>query len=140
MKTALLIFLLALSLIASQKENARKIPSYIIDAKNYGLLDAKQAFFVIGSPKYGTMKENFAFVKKEDADEYVKKHGGCVVDYKTYVKMDDKAVDEYVKKHGVVLKKKEIKEKIDTNTTKTIEKNTPKSDIYNKENMKKYKF
>lgn len=132
MKTLLLIFLLTLSLIASQKEHVRKIPSYIIDAKSMVLVDAKKAFFILGSQKYGTMKENFAFGKKEDAQEYVKRRGGCVVDYETYINMTDEEIKEYVKEHGIVIEKKELKKKIDTNTTN--------SDIYNKENMKKYKF
>jgi len=90
------------SLVASERE----IPSYIVDAKNYSLVDAKKAFFIIGSSKYGIMKENFAFSYKKDAEEYVKKRGGCVIDYKTYINMDDKAVDEYVKKHGIKIEKK----------------------------------
>ena len=136
MKTLLLIFLLTLSLIASQKEHVRKIPGYMIDEKNYGLIDSKKAFFVIGSPKYGTMKENFAFAKKEDAQEYVKKRGGCVVNYEEYINMTDEDVEEYVKKHGIVIEKKE-----DNNTTKTkVDINNTGSDIYNKENLKKYKF
>jgi len=131
MKTLLLIFLLVLSLIASE-EDARKMPSYVIDTKSMSLIDSKKAFFIIGSRKYGTMKENFAFAKKEDAERYVKKNGGSVVDYNTYIKMDDKAVNEYVKKHGITIEKKVTKKKTDVNNTN--------SDIYNKENMKKYKF
>jgi hypothetical protein len=93
MKTVLLIFLLSISLIASQKEvpkteNTKKELSYIIDAKNYGLIDAKKAFFVVNSHKYGTMQDYFAFADEKDAKEYVEKNGGSVVDYETYMKLD----------------------------------------------------
>ncbi|MGE4397018.1 MAG: nitrous oxide reductase accessory protein NosL [Sulfurimonas sp.] len=83
MKTLLLTFLMVLSLIASEKEEIK----YIVDAKNYGLVAAKDAFYVIDSHKYGTMQEYFAFAKEEDANDHVKKYGGKVVDYETYQKL-----------------------------------------------------
>lgn len=94
MKTILLLFLLSISLIASEKEvpkkqNAKQELSYIIDAKNYGLIDAKKAFFVINSHKYGTMQDYFAFAEEKDAKEHVEKYGGSVVDYETYMKLDE---------------------------------------------------
>ncbi|OHD97288.1 MAG: hypothetical protein A3E21_07085 [Sulfurimonas sp. RIFCSPHIGHO2_12_FULL_36_9] len=95
MKTTLLIFLIALSLIASEKkdivtkDSLVKKPTYIIDAKNYGLIDAKNAFFVINSHKYGTMQESFAFAEEKDAKEHVEKYGGSVVNYETYIKLDE---------------------------------------------------
>ncbi|MCW8954321.1 MAG: nitrous oxide reductase accessory protein NosL [Sulfurimonas sp.] len=138
MKTTLLIFLLILSLNASQEEHKRKIPSHIVDAKEYILVDSKKAFFILGSHKVGTMKEYFAFIKKEDAEEHVKKYGGCVVDYDTYAKMDDKEVEEYVKEHGIVAEKEKSAKAVDANNT--ADTNTTESDIYNKENMQKYKF
>lgn len=94
MKIALLIFLITLSLIASEKkdivakDSLVKNPTYIIDAKNYELIDAKKAFFVIDSHKYGTMQDSFAFANEEDAKEHVKTYGGSVVDYETYIKLD----------------------------------------------------
>ncbi|HEY9203659.1 MAG TPA: nitrous oxide reductase accessory protein NosL [Sulfurimonas sp.] len=87
MKTLLLIFLMVISLIASEKEEIK----YIVDAKNYGLVAAKDAFYVIDSHKYGTMQEYFAFAKEEDATDHVKKYGGKVVDYETYQKLQQEA-------------------------------------------------
>lgn len=87
MKTLLLTFLMVLSLIASEKEEIK----YIVDAKNYGLVAAKDAFYVIDSHKYGTMQEYFAFAKEEDANDHVKKYGGKVVDYETYQKLQQEA-------------------------------------------------
>ncbi|MDY0122897.1 nitrous oxide reductase accessory protein NosL [Sulfurimonas sp.] len=87
MKTLLLTFLMVISLIASEKEEIK----YIVDAKNYGLVAAKDAFYVIDSHKYGTMQEYFAFAKEEDANDHVKKYGGKVVDYETYQKLQQEA-------------------------------------------------
>lgn len=95
MKTILLMFLLALALVASEQKEAPKaqsateVPNYIIDAKNYSLIDAKKAFYVIDTNKYGTMQEHFAFANEKDAQEYVEKNGGSVVDYETYIKMNE---------------------------------------------------
>lgn len=89
MKTLFLILLLTISLIAEQKnQNEQPMPEFVVDAKNFGLIDAKEAYYIIGSYKYGTMKEAFAFAYEKDALEHVKKHGGSVVDYKTFIKMD----------------------------------------------------
>ena len=131
MKTIIMIILITISIFASQND-ARKIPEYVIGAKSMGLIKAKDAFFIIGSRKYGIMKDTFAFSSKKNAEEYIKKTGGCVVDYNTYIKMDDKEVEKYVKEHGIVIVK-------DTNTTKPIKKSKPASGIYSKENMKKYR-
>ncbi|MBE0514755.1 nitrous oxide reductase accessory protein NosL [Sulfurimonas sp.] len=96
MKTILLTFLITISLVASEKEAAqtqsvKEEIKYIVDAKNYGLIAAKDAFYVIDSHKYGTMQDYFAFAKEEDANEHVKKYGGNVVDYETYKKIEEEA-------------------------------------------------
>lgn len=131
MKSLLLMILLTFSLMAAEEGYERKIPNFVIDNKSIKLIDSKKAFFILGNRKYGTMKKNFAFARKEDAQKYVERTGGCVVDYQTYLKMDDKDVEEYVKKHGITIEKKVEEKK---------EKKGLESDIYNKENMKKYKF
>ncbi|MDD3506140.1 MAG: nitrous oxide reductase accessory protein NosL [Sulfurimonas sp.] len=93
MKTILFICLVVVSLISSEIQGGTQTQieqeevKYIIDAKNYGLVDAKDAFYVIDSHKYGTMQDYFAFARQEDAKEHVKKYGGSVVDYETYTKM-----------------------------------------------------
>ncbi|MDQ1264404.1 MAG: hypothetical protein QG559_1405 [Campylobacterota bacterium] len=86
MKTLIFLLLIGISLIASEQ---KEVPSYIIDAKNYNLIDSKKAFFIINSRKYGTMQDHFAFAKEEDAKEHVEKYGGSVVDYETYIKSQD---------------------------------------------------
>ncbi|MCK9454661.1 MAG: nitrous oxide reductase accessory protein NosL [Sulfurimonas sp.] len=93
MKTILFMCLVAVSIIASevqgdvQDKSLQEEVKYIIDAKNYGLVAAKDAYYVIDSHKYGTMQEYFAFAKQEDAKDHVEKYGGSVVDYETYTKM-----------------------------------------------------
>lgn len=95
MKSVLLMFLVAVSLIASeikegtQSQSAQEEIKYIIDAKNYGMISAKDAFYVIDSHKYGTMQDHFAFATKEDAREHVEKHGGSVVSYEDYMKIKE---------------------------------------------------
>ena len=117
----------------------RKIPNFIIDVKSIKLIDSKKAFYVIGNEKHGIMKKNFGFADKEAAEKYVKKHEGCVVDYATYVKMTDKDIEEYVKEHGYVIpKEKKTTKAVDAN--KTIDIKSTDKDIYNKKNLKKYKF
>lgn len=96
MKTLLLPFLIAISLVASQQESTptqsvKEEIKYIVDAKNYGLVAAKDAFYVIDSHKYGTMQEYFAFANEEDANDHVEKYGGKVVDYETYQKLQEEA-------------------------------------------------
>lgn len=96
MKTILLTILIALSLVAAEKEatqtqSVKEEIKYIVDAKNYGLVAAKDAFYVIDSHKYGTMQDYFAFAKEEDANDHVKKYGGSVVDYEAYKKIQEEA-------------------------------------------------
>ncbi len=96
MKTTLLIFLLSMSLIASQAQtpessNAAEIPKYMVDAKTFSMIDSTQAFYVIGGNKYGIMTKRIAFAKKEDAQEYAKINGGEIVDYKAFIESLKKA-------------------------------------------------
>lgn len=139
MKTILITILITISIFASGQQDARKIPSHVVDVIGYSLIDSKDAFFILGIKKYGMMQKSWAFSNKEDAQAYAEKHGGCIVDYATYIKMDDKKVDEYVKKHGIVIA-------VDKNTTKsvdknsTIKKNNSNSDVYSIKNRAKYKF
>ena len=94
MKALLLTLLITISLVASEKgtaptQSTKEEIKYIVDAKNYGLVAAKDAFYVIDSHKYGTMQEYFAFAKEEEANDHVEKYGGKVVDYETYQKLQE---------------------------------------------------
>jgi len=131
MKTILIIILLTISIFATQKEYVRDIPKNVVDLNSLAFIDSKKAFFIIGNDKYGSMKKSWAFKNKEIAQKYAEMHGGCIIDYETYVKMDDKAVEEYVKEHGIVIKR-------DTNVTKPIKSSKPSVDK-NSNSVKKTK-
>ncbi len=55
----------------------------VIDTKNLGFIDAKKAFYVVGSSMAGTMSINsqYAFVNAEDAKEFQTQYGGRVVGF-----------------------------------------------------------
>jgi len=61
----------------------------VVDASTQKLIDAQQAFYVVGSKVKGTMSKvsKLAFASKDDAKEFVKKHKGKIVDFKTALKM-----------------------------------------------------
>ncbi len=151
MKTTIILILLTISIFATQKEYVRDIPKYVVDVPSTAFIDSKNAYYIIGNKKYGTMQKSWGFLNKETAQKYAEKYGGCIVDYETYVKMDDEAVEKYVKEHGIVISK-------DINTTKPIDtkpikKSKPTSnrysnpikksntpvDIFSKENLEKYR-
>ncbi len=140
MKTVLIIVLLTISIFATQKEYVRDIPNKVVDLNSLAFINAKEAFFILGNDKYGSMKKSWAFKNKEVAQKYAEMRGGCIVDYETYVKMDDEAVKKYVKKHAIIIAK-------DTNVTKVVKQpNKPSSspikkaksyeDIYSLENLR----
>lgn len=141
MKTILIIILLTISIFGAQKEYTRDIPENVVDLNSLSLINSKEAFFIIGNNKYGSMQKSWAFKDKETAQTYAQMHGGCIVDYETYVKMDDEAIKKYVKEHGIVIKR-------DTNITKQTVKTPTKShhpvektksykEIYSKEALRK---
>ena len=143
MKTVLIIVLLTISIFATQKEYVRDIPNKVVDLNSLAFINAKEAFFILGNDKYGSMKKSWAFKNKEVAQKYAEMRGGCIVDYETYVKMDDEAVKKYVKKHAIIIAK-------DTNVTKVVKPSKPSSnnasspikkaksyeDIYSLENLR----
>ncbi len=55
----------------------------VVDTKTLKFIDAKSAFYVVGSKKQGTMSKvsKYAFANKEDAIEFSQKYGGKIVDF-----------------------------------------------------------
>ncbi len=55
----------------------------VIDTKNLGFIDAKKAFYVVGSSIAGTMTMNsqYAFVSEADAKEFQAQNGGRIVGF-----------------------------------------------------------
>ena len=62
---------------------------FVVDAKSEKLIDAKKAWYVIGSKVPGTMSRTskIAFAKRKDAELFQKIYGGKIVDFKTAFKM-----------------------------------------------------
>ena len=68
-----------------QSNNTPLVPDEIlvVDAENLTFTNAKTAFYVIGSRIRGTMssKSKYAFADKEDANAFVEKQGGQIVNF-----------------------------------------------------------
>ncbi|MEA3331333.1 MAG: nitrous oxide reductase accessory protein NosL [Campylobacterota bacterium] len=79
----------------------------VIDAKSQKLIDASTAFYVLGSKVKGTMTKvsKLAFALKDDADEFVKKYKGKVVDFDTALN----SAKESLKSDIAMIKKKKEK-------------------------------
>ncbi len=60
----------------------------VADFNTQGLIDAEKAVWVIGGQKPGVMsrRAKWAFEKKEDADAFIKLHGGAPADFETALK------------------------------------------------------
>jgi len=67
-----------LELVSKFARGVTKI--YVGDYQTKELIDAETAFFAIGGDKGGVMAKTatWAFAKKEDAEKYVKEHGGAI--------------------------------------------------------------
>ncbi len=114
----------------------------VVDASTQKLIDAKEAFYVLGSKVKGTMSKvsKFAFAKNDDAKLFVKKYKGKIVDFETALnsakeslKSDIKMAKKKKKKKVYPMGKKifEIKCNQDIDVTKYIEINKLKADIKN---------
>ncbi len=61
----------------------------VVDTKTLKFIDAKSAFYVVGSKKKGTMSmvSKYAFSKKSDAQNFVKQFGGRILDFENASKI-----------------------------------------------------
>lgn len=80
----------------------------VVDASTQELIDAKKAYYVVGSKIKGTMSKvsKLAFASKEEAQKFVKKYRGKIVDFASALKM---AQDSLKTDSAMVLKKKKKK-------------------------------
>ena len=64
----------------------------VVDTIHLKFIDAKKAFYVVGSSKRGTMSRvsKYAFENKKDAIDFVKKYGGKIVDFETALNISSK--------------------------------------------------
>jgi len=67
----------------------------VVDAKTQKLIDAKTAYYVVGSKIKGTMSRvsKFAFASKEDAKEFVQHYKGKIVDFNRALDMAKKSLN-----------------------------------------------
>ncbi|MCK5110500.1 MAG: nitrous oxide reductase accessory protein NosL [Arcobacteraceae bacterium] len=114
----------------------------VVDAKTQKLINAKDAFYVVGSKISGTMSKvsKLAFKKESDAKEFIKNNKGKVVNFDTALKMAQKSLKSDIamvkkkKKKKVYPKGKRIFEKMckqDIDPTNYIEINELKSALKN---------
>ncbi len=79
----------------------------VVDASTQKLIEAKDAFYVLGSKVKGTMSRvsKLAFASEQEAQKFVKRHKGKVVDFNTALN----SAKESLKSDILMLKKKKEK-------------------------------
>ncbi|GGD34499.1 hypothetical protein GCM10012288_05570 [Malaciobacter pacificus] len=91
----------------------------VVDTNSLELIDAKSAFYVVGSSKKGTMSmvSKYAFLSEKEAKEFQKEFGGEIHNYNEALKIakddfknDDKAINQ--KRIKVAQKGKKIYESL----------------------------
>ncbi len=80
----------------------------VVDAKTQKLINAKKAFYVVGSKVKGTMSKvsKLAFEKESDAKEFKKKYRGKIVNFNTALQMAQKSLKKDI---AMINKKKKKK-------------------------------
>jgi len=80
----------------------------VVDSATNKLIFAKSAFYVLGSKIKGTMskKSKLAFAKKSDAEMFVKKYKGKIVDFKSVLESATNSLESDI---SMITKKKEKK-------------------------------
>jgi len=80
----------ATELKASKSKTAKSVE--VADLNSRKLVDAEKAAWVIGGNRKGVMTKTakWAFAKKDDADAFVKKHGGKSATYKEALALAEK--------------------------------------------------
>ena len=87
----------------------------VVDTNSLKLIDAKKAFYVVGSSKEGTMSSvsEYAFSKKDEAEKFQKEFGGTVYNFDESLKLtkerlnkDNQTLDE--KRIPMAIKGKKI--------------------------------
>ncbi len=66
------------------RDKKNKIAQFLaVDVKSLKMIDAKKAFYVVGSSKPGTMTTNsqYAFANQSDAQNFSKENGGKIVNF-----------------------------------------------------------
>jgi len=92
-----------LTVLRDKKDEIEQI--MVVDVPTLKFIDAKEAFYVVGSNKPGTMgaTSEYAFAKKEDAEKFAKENGGEV---KNYEQTYENALKNFAKDTAYVYKKR----------------------------------
>lgn len=92
--------------LRDKKESIRSIK--VVDIVTNQFIDAKKAFYVVGSNKPGTMTmtSKYAFAQKAQAEEFASKNGGTVMSFDETYKT---AVNDFTKDMGMLLAMKSTK-------------------------------
>ena len=79
----------SLHCLVSDNKNTDLDHAKVVDAKTLKFIDAKDAHYVIGSKKPGTMTKNskYAFLSEDDAKAFAKANGGKIVGFKEAVEI-----------------------------------------------------
>ena len=64
----------------------------VVNVTTLEFIEAKKAFYVVGSKKKGTMSRvsKYAFANKTDAQMFIKKYGGKITSYDEAIKIAEK--------------------------------------------------
>ena len=78
--------------LVDHKHKENTTDEKVVDTQTLKFIDAKNAFYVVGSKKKGTMSKvsKYAFEKKEDAEVFIKKHSGKILSYDEAVQIAQK--------------------------------------------------
>ena len=92
--------------LRDKKESIKSIQ--VVDISSNQFVDAKKAFYVVGSSKPGTMTmtSKYAFGQKAQAEDFAAKNGGTVMDFDETYKT---AVNDFTKDMGMLLAMKSSK-------------------------------
>jgi len=88
----------------AEEKNIKKLPLHdfkVVDTNSLKFIDAKKAFYVIGSKKKGTMSpiSKYAFLNKKEAIKFSKRYGGKIYNFDEALKIATKDfINDMVKK------------------------------------------
>ena len=78
----------SIACLSSDMKKGDVVSVEVVDAKTEKIIDAKKAFYVIDSDVRGTMakRSKLAFASKQDAEMFIKEHGGKIIDFQQALK------------------------------------------------------
>ncbi len=95
-----------LTTLRGKKDRVEQI--MVVDVPSLQYIDAKKAYYVVGSKKKGTMTANskYAFAQKEAAEQFAAQNGGAITDFDGAYAA---ALDDFARDTAMVYKKRSSK-------------------------------